>query len=85
MVRGAPKIQATTDLLIGGLRFGLACRKQPKKQEWTMEKPMLDNARKLRGVYFIDPEDGEYKETVKNARKRLEVPMEAAMPCKTGT
>ena len=25
------------------------------------------------------------KETIKNARHKLEVPMEAAMPCKTGT
>ena len=40
----------------------------------------LDNARRLRGIYFIGPED--VKETVKNARKKLEVPLEAAMPCK---
>ena len=33
------------------------------KQEWALEKPKLDNARKLRGIYFIDPEGGEYKET----------------------
>ena len=63
----------SNDLLIGGLRFGLACQKAAKKQEWTVEKPTLDNARTLRGVHFIDPEDGEHKETVKNARKRLEV------------
>ena len=36
------------------------------------EKPKLDNARKLRGIYFIDPEDKEFKETIKNARKKLE-------------
>ena len=35
----------------------------------------------LRGIYFIDLEDGEYKETIKNERIKLEVPMEAAMPC----
>ena len=29
-----------------------------------MEKPKLDNARKLRGIYFIDPEDAEFKETI---------------------
>ena len=28
--------------------------------------------------YFIDLEDGEYKETIKNAREKLEVTMEAA-------
>ena len=27
-------------------------------------KPKLDNARKLRGIYFIDPDDGELKETI---------------------
>ena len=43
----------------------------------------LDNARRLRGIYFIDPEDMEFKETVRNARKKLETLMAPAMPCKT--
>ena len=77
------------DLIIGGLRFGLACRKQlkknKKKQEWAQEKPKLDNARKLSGINFVDPEDEECKETIKNAAKKLEVPMEAAMLCKMET
>ena len=38
--------------------------------------------RKLRCIYFIDPEDKEFKETMKNARKKLETPMAPAMPCK---
>ena len=46
------------------------------------QEPKLDTARKLRGIYFIDPEDCELKETIKNAREKLEVPQEAAMPCK---
>ena len=50
-----------------------------------MEKPKLDNARKLRGINFIDPEDGEYKETIEKARKKLEVPEEAAVPCEMET
>ena len=37
---------------------------------------------KLRGIYFIDPEDKEYKETIKNARKKLETSVALAMPCK---
>ena len=53
-----------------------------EKQGWSTEKPKLDNARTLRGIYFIDSEDEEYEETIKNARKKLEVPMEAAMHCK---
>ena len=33
-------------------------------------------------IYFIDPEDKEFKETIKNARKKLETPMAPALPCK---
>ena len=53
-----------------------------EKQKWSNEKPKLDNATRLRGIYFIDPEDKEFKETIKNARKKLETPMAPAMPCK---
>ena len=51
-----------------------------ERQEWSHEKPKLDNARKLRGIYFIDLKEKEFKETIKNARKKLETPM--AMPGK---
>ena len=53
-----------------------------EKQKWSEEKFHLENARKLRGIYFIDPEDTEFKETIKNARKKLEVSVAPAMPCK---
>ena len=53
-----------------------------ERQNWSHEKPKLDNAR-LRGIYFIDPEDKEFKETIKSARRKLETPMAPAMPCKT--
>ena len=56
--------------------------KLKEKQKWSNEKPKLDNARRLRGVYFIDPMDKEFKETIKNARKKLETPIAPAMPCK---
>ena len=46
-----------------------------EKQKWSNEKPQVDNARKLRGIYFIDLEDKEFKETIKNARKKLETPV----------
>ena len=52
------------------------------RQKWSHEKPHLDNARKLRGIYFIDLEDKEFKETIKNARKKLETPVAPAMLCK---
>ena len=45
-------------------------------------EPKLDNARKLRGIYFIEPDDKEYSEILKNARRTLERPMAPAMPCK---
>ena len=54
-----------------------------EKQKWSHEKLHLENTRKLRGIYFIDQEDKEFKETIKNARKKLETPMAPAMPCKT--
>ena len=53
-----------------------------ERQKWSHEKSKLDNAGKLRGIYFIDPEDKELKETIKIARKKLETPMAPAMPCK---
>ena len=53
--------------------------KLKEKQKWSNE---LENARKLRGIYFIDPEDNEFKETTKNARKKLETSVAPAMPCK---
>ena len=46
--------------------------KLKEKRKWSHEKLYLDNARKLRGIYFIDPEDKEFMETIKNARKKLE-------------
>ena len=46
--------------------------KLKEKQKWCNEKLHLENARKLRWIYFIDPEDKEFKETIKNARNKLE-------------
>ena len=56
--------------------------KLKEKQKWSEEKIHLENAGKLRGIYFIDPEDTEFKETIKNARKKLETSVAPAMPCK---
>ena len=52
------------------------------KQKWSEEKLHLENARILRGIYFVDQEDKELKETIKNARKKLETSVAPAMPCK---
>ena len=56
--------------------------KLKEKQKWSNEKLHLEKARKLCGIYFIDPEDTELKETIKNARKELETSVAPAMPCK---
>ena len=49
--------------------------KLKEKQKWSDEQLHLESARKLRGIYFIDQEDEEFKETIKNARKKLETPV----------
>ena len=56
--------------------------KLKEKQKWAEEKIHLDNARKLRGIHFIGPEDKEFKETIKNAREKLETSVAPAVPCK---
>ena len=55
------------------------------KQAWQKEMPKLDNARRLGGIYFIDPDGQDYKETLKNAKRKFARPMDAAMSCKTGS
>ena len=57
-------------------------RKAKRSKRWAVEKPKFDNARQLRETFFIEPNDEEFKLTMKAARRKLEVPMPAAMPCK---
>ena len=56
-----------------------------EKLQWAIDKAKLDNARKLRGISFIDPDDGVQGNRSKNAWKTLEIPIEAAVPCKLRT
>ena len=56
---------------------------QKEKQHWATEKPKLDNARKLRLTYEMDPDDMEFKHAMKNARRELEVRMDPAMSRKS--
>ena len=56
--------------------------KLKEKQKWSQERLHLENARKLRGIYFIDPEDLEFKEPINNERKKLETSVAPATPCK---
>ena len=54
-----------------------------EKQNWASDRPKLENARKLRSICFIDPEDKEVAEIIKNARKKLEIQTAPATPCKS--
>ena len=56
--------------------------KLKEKQKWSNEKLHLENARKLRGICFIDTEEKEFTGTIKNARKKLDTSVALAMPCK---
>ena len=56
--------------------------KRKEKQKWAIEKSRLDQARRSRSIFFIDPDDEGFKRTVTNACKKLEIPMPAAMPCR---
>ena len=63
-------------------KFMSDAAKKKAKQKWAIEKPKLDNARQLRGIFFIEPNDEEFKLTMKAACRKLEVPMPATVPCK---
>ena len=56
--------------------------KRKEKQKWAIEKPKLDNARRLHVISFIDPDYEEFERTMKNARGKLENPMPAGMLCR---
>ena len=49
-----------------------------------MQEPKFDNVRRLRDIHVIDPDIEEFKETIKNAKKKLKVLVEAALLCKMG-
>ena len=87
---GWQKFKQLPDLRTCGLKYGSMdqdwkSRSEERNRKGKKEKPQFDNARRLRGIHLIDPDDGDCKETLTHAMRKLEVPMEAAMPCKNGT
>ena len=76
------KISRCDDVWPDMWKFKSDAAKKKAKQRWTIEKPKLDNARQLRGIIFIEPNDEEFQLTMKAAWRKLEVQMPAAMPCK---
>ena len=69
------KIKQLPDLRISCLNYGAACQQQLRKKGkvsyWAIEKPKLDNARRLRGIYFIDPDDQDYKSNSQKCKERI--------------
>ena len=67
MVRGKTD-KKTNDFQAWQIMAGNICpmhRWRKAKQKWAIEKPKLENARRLRGIYFIDPKDEEFKDIMK--------------------
>ena len=64
--------------------IGKAAQKRVK-QEWANEEQKPDHARRMNGIYSHDLDDDDYKEIIKNARRKLEVHVDAALPCKKVT
>ena len=64
-------------------RYMCDAEKSKAKLQWAIEKPKLDNARHIRGIFFIEPNDEEFKHIMKNVGRKLETPMPAAMTCET--
>ena len=85
-VRLSKKIPQVPDLIICGLKFGLACRKQLRRRK--IENGLLLKKSIIPAnweTFFIDPEDGQQKEIISKTPGKLKIPTEVAMPWKMGT
>ena len=49
--------------------------KKKAKQRWAIEKPEVDNAGQLTGIFYSEPNDEELKLTMEASRGKLDVPM----------
>ena len=80
--RGWQKFKRLRDRIKCGQKYGQISEKQRKdeeRQEWANEKPKLENARRMKGIYFIDRKMKNISRPSNMQAKRLEVQMEAAM------
>ena len=57
-------------------------KKKREKQEWLIEESKLEYDRISKKIYSIDPSDEDYKDIIKNAGRKLETSITAALPCK---
>ena len=56
--------------------------KLKEKQKWSEEKLHLENARKLRGIHFIDPETRNSKKPLRMLARNWKTSVAPAMLCK---
>ena len=81
---GLQKFKQPQDLIFLARNLVMHVKKQLNEEKssngiWRNRSSTMRE--KLRGgIYFTNPD--EFKETIENARKKLELPLEAAMPCK---
>ena len=57
-------------------------RSAKKSKHETWRNPKLEKARRLCGIFSIEPEEEEFKRIMKNARGKFKNPMPAAVPCR---
>ena len=59
-------------------------RRNAKKSKMGSRETKARQCQKISVICFIqiDPDDEKFKDIMKNARRKLEIPMPAAMPCK---
>ena len=58
------------------------CAQKKAKQQWDFAKPQVQAARQMRTILDIVPDEVEQIDAIiPNARKKLEIPVDPAMPC----
>ena len=71
------------DQTLCGQRLGKVCRKRRNAKKSKSGLSKNRGVKMLRGIYFIYPAEEEFKDIMKNARRKMEIPTPAAMLCKT--
>ena len=56
--------------------------KKKAKTKWAIQKKQGRQCQTIERIFFIEPNDEDFKLTMRAARRKLEVPMPAAVPCK---
>ena len=70
-LQGNKKTSRPDDVWPDMWKFMSNAAKKNAKQRWAIEKPKLDNAKQLTGIFFIEPNDEEFKLTMKAALRKV--------------